>query len=173
MKARPRKPPEKDRGYCGPPPEQWKCYGGVPSVYCPATSALRNCCFNRCAWTVTKTMSVVLLLMNNLDNAKRKRSNLLLPTHDLFCGANRLNVQPLHHHPLRLDLSVISFDLVWNPVSHGSEWPQLYQALVVVVVWGGGGGKGGSQSVKSSPVVVYLAALSGLLLQQLWGTKSQ
>ena len=25
VKARPRKPPEKDRRDCGPPPEQWKC----------------------------------------------------------------------------------------------------------------------------------------------------
>ena len=31
VKARPRIPPEKDRRDRGPPPEQWKCYGGVPS----------------------------------------------------------------------------------------------------------------------------------------------
>ena len=31
VKARPRMPPEKDRRDPGPPPEQWKCYGGVPS----------------------------------------------------------------------------------------------------------------------------------------------
>ena len=31
VKARPRKPPEKDRRDRGPPPEQWKCYGGVSS----------------------------------------------------------------------------------------------------------------------------------------------
>ena len=28
--AQPRKPPEKDRRDRGPPPEQWKCQGGVP-----------------------------------------------------------------------------------------------------------------------------------------------
>ena len=31
VKARPWKPPEKDWRDHGPPPEQWKCYGGVPS----------------------------------------------------------------------------------------------------------------------------------------------
>ena len=31
VKARPRLLPEKDRRDRGPPPEQWKCYGGVPS----------------------------------------------------------------------------------------------------------------------------------------------
>ena len=31
VKARPRIPPEKDRRDRGPPPEQWQCYGGVPS----------------------------------------------------------------------------------------------------------------------------------------------
>ena len=41
VKTRPQIPPEKDRRDRGPPPEQWKCSGGV------ATSALRNCCF-RC-----------------------------------------------------------------------------------------------------------------------------
>ena len=29
VKARPRKPPEKDRRDRGPPPEQWKCYGAI------------------------------------------------------------------------------------------------------------------------------------------------
>ena len=48
VKTRPRKPSEKDRRDRGPPPEQWKCKGGVPSPL-PATSALRNCSFNCCA----------------------------------------------------------------------------------------------------------------------------
>ena len=39
MKARPRIPPEKDRRDRGPPPEQWKCQGGVPS---PLPSDLRT-----------------------------------------------------------------------------------------------------------------------------------
>jgi len=63
------------------------------------------------AWTVTKTMSVALLLMNNLDNSKRKRGSICsaqfhLPTHDLFWA--NLRVQ-LHLPPLR------SLDLAWNP----------------------------------------------------------
>ena len=56
--------------------------GSVKTVsprHCPATCTLRNCCFNCCAWRVTKTMSLALLLMNNLDNSKQKRSNLLSP----------------------------------------------------------------------------------------------
>ena len=56
--------------------------GSIKAVsphHCPATCALRNCCFNCCAWTVTKTMSIALLLTNNLDNSKQKRSNLLSP----------------------------------------------------------------------------------------------
>ena len=40
MKARPRIPPEKDRRDRGSPPEQWKCYGGVPS---PLPSDLVHC----------------------------------------------------------------------------------------------------------------------------------
>ena len=32
-----------------------------------------------CAWTVTKTMSVALLLTNNLDNSKQKTSNFRSP----------------------------------------------------------------------------------------------
>ena len=63
-------------------------------------SALRNCCFNRRAWAVTRTMSVALLLRNN---SKRKKSNFRSPspppTHDLFWAY--LNVQ-LHLPPLGL-----------------------------------------------------------------------
>ena len=50
---------------------------------------------------VTKTMSVALLLTNNLDNSKQKKSNFRcpvhLPTHDLFWA--NLRVQ-LHLPPL-------------------------------------------------------------------------
>ena len=59
---------------------------------------------------VTKTMSVALLLTNNLDNSKQKTSNfsaqLHLPTHDLFWA--KLRVQ-LHLPPLR------SLDLLISP----------------------------------------------------------
>ena len=56
--------------------------GSVKAVsprHCPATCALRNCCFNCCAGQSLKTMSVALLLTNNLDNSKQKTSNLLNP----------------------------------------------------------------------------------------------
>ena len=79
VKARPRIPPEKDRRDRGPPPEQWKCYGGVPSPLpsdlCTAQLLFQLLCLGR----VTKTMSVALLLTNNLDNSKRKKSNFLSP----------------------------------------------------------------------------------------------
>ena len=51
--------------------------GSVKAVsprHCAATSALRNCCFNR--HRVTRTMSVALLLRNN---PKRKKSNFRSP----------------------------------------------------------------------------------------------
>ena len=61
---------------------------------------------------VTKTMSVALLLTNNLDNSKQRcptcSAQLHLPAHDLFWA--NLRVQ-LHLPPLRS----LSFDLVWNP----------------------------------------------------------
>ena len=43
--------------------------------------------FQLLCWTVTKTMSVAPLLMNNLDNSKQKTSNLLSPA-----PLNRLTV---------------------------------------------------------------------------------
>ena len=61
VKARPRKPSEKDRR------DRATC----------ATAQLlfQLLCLDR----FTKTMSVALLLTNNLDNSKQKRSNLLSP----------------------------------------------------------------------------------------------
>ena len=57
--------------------------GSVKAVsprYCPATCALRNCCFNCCAWTESQRQcSFALLLTNNLDNSKQKRSNFHSP----------------------------------------------------------------------------------------------
>ena len=64
MKARPRIPPEKDRTDRGPPPD-----------LCTAQLLFQLLYLDR----VTKTMSVALLLTNNLDNSKRKKSNFLSP----------------------------------------------------------------------------------------------
>ena len=53
--------------------------GSVKAVsprHCPATCALRNCCFN-CLDRVT--MPVAPLLTNNMHNSKQKTSNLLSP----------------------------------------------------------------------------------------------
>ena len=87
--------------------------GSVKAVsprHCPATCALRNCCFNCCPWAVTKTMSVAPLLTNNLDNSSKGSpaflAQLHLPTHDLFWA--KLRVQ-LHLPPLR------SLDLLISP----------------------------------------------------------
>ena len=110
VKARPRKPPEKDRREHGPPPEQWKCYGGVPSPLpsdlCTAQLLFQLLCMDR----VTKTMSVALLLINNLDNSSKGSptfiAQLHIPTHDLFWA--NLRVQ-LHLPPLR------SLDLLISP----------------------------------------------------------
>ena len=95
--------------------------GSVKAVsprHCPATCALRNCCFNCCAWAVTKTKSVALLLTNNLDNSSKGSPTLLaqlhLPTHDLFWA--NLRVQ-LHLPPLR------SLDLLISPGTLGSYCP--------------------------------------------------
>ena len=57
----------------------------VSPRHCPSTCALRSCCFNcLCLDRVTKTMSdnvlcMVLLLTNNLDNSKQKKSNFRSP----------------------------------------------------------------------------------------------
>ena len=64
---------------------------------------------------VTKTMSVALLLTNNLDNSKQKTSNLHLPTH-LFWANMRVQ---LHLPPLRsLDL-MISPGTLYNEAGTG------------------------------------------------------
>ena len=75
MKARPRIPPEKDRRDRGPPPEQCKCEGGVPS---PLRSDLctAQLLFQLPCRAVTRTMSVALLLRND---SKRKKSNFRSP----------------------------------------------------------------------------------------------
>ena len=73
---------------------------------------------------VTKTMSVALLLTNNLDNSKQKTSNLLSPAPPplLMLFWAKLRVQ-LHLPPLR------SLDLAWNPVEAGKEDDYIYLSL--------------------------------------------
>ena len=125
-KARPRKPSEKDRRDRGPPPEQWKCQGGVPSPLpsdlCTVqllfqllcwTESLRQCPLHRCWWTTWTTRS------------KRRptcSAQLHLPTHDLFWANVRVQ---LHLPPLR------SLDLAWNPVQQKwwSAWYNRYRWL--------------------------------------------
>ena len=108
--------------------------GSVKAVsprHCPATCALRNCCFNCCAWTVTKTMSVALLLMNNLDNSKQKRSNLLSPAPPPYSWSLLGKLEG----PAPPPSSKISwsFDFAWNPglcrLSDGHFYIALFSAL--------------------------------------------
>ena len=100
-----------DRGYR--PKKTWETVdrrqnnGSVKAVsprHCPATSALRNCCFN-CRAGQSHKDNVAPLLRNN---SKRKKSNFRSPApppaHALFWA--NLRVQ-LHLPPL---------DLAWNPV---------------------------------------------------------
>ena len=70
----------------------------VSPCHCPATCALHNCC----AGQVTKTMSVALLLTNNLDNSKQKRSNLLSPAPPPYSWSLLGKCEgPAHLPPLR------------------------------------------------------------------------
>ena len=82
----------------------------LPSDLCTAHLPFQLLCLDR----VTKTMSVALLLMNNLDNSRNRgpscSAQLHLPTHDLF-RAN-LRVQ-LHLPPVR------SHDLLISPGTFG------------------------------------------------------
>ena len=102
--------------------------GSVMAVsprHCPATCALRNCCFNCCAWIVTKTMSVAPLLMNNLDNSKQKRSNLLSPAPPPYSWS----LLGKSEGPAPPPSSKISwsFDLNWNLRSIVLREVNLYQ----------------------------------------------
>ena len=112
VKARPRKPPEKDWRDRGPPPEQWKCYGGVPSPLPSDLYTARLLFQLLCLDRVTKTMSVALLLMNNLDNSKQKKSNLLSPAPPPYSWS----LLGKFEGPAPPPSSKISwsFDLAWN-----------------------------------------------------------
>ena len=71
--------------------------------HCPATCALRNCCFNCCAWTESQRQCTLHRCWRTTWTTRSKRSptfaaQLHLPTHDLFWA--NLKVQ-LHFPPLR------------------------------------------------------------------------
>ena len=132
MKAGPQKPSEKDRRDRGPRRRQNN--GSVKAVsprHCPATCALRSCCFKSTAVLdrVTMTMSVALLLTNNLTWTTRSKrrptcsAQLHLPAHDLFWA--NLRVQ-LHLPPLR------SLDLLISPGT------QIETVFMLLNVHGGG-----------------------------------
>ena len=88
--------------------------GSVKSVsprHCPATCALRNCCFNCRAWTESQRQCSLHCCLSTTWTTQSKSSPALLaqlhlPTHDLFWA--KLRVQ-LHLHPLR------SHDLFISP----------------------------------------------------------
>ena len=100
VKARPRIPPEKDRRDRGPPPQQWKCNGGVPR-HCPATSALRNCCFNCRAWAESQGQCPLHCCWATTwsERSPTFAAQLHLPTHDLFWPNSKVQ---LHLPPLDL-----------------------------------------------------------------------
>ena len=75
----------------------------VSPCHCPATCALRNCCFNCCAWTESQRQCPLHCCSWTTWTTQSNRgptcsAQLHLPTHDLFWAT--LNVQ-LHLPPLR------------------------------------------------------------------------
>ena len=83
----------------------------VSSRHCPATCALRNCCFNCCGWAESQRQCPLHCCWRTTWTTRSKRSptfsaQLHLPTHDLFWA--NLGVQ-LHLPPLR------SLDLLISP----------------------------------------------------------
>ena len=82
----------------------------VSSRHCPVTCALRNCCFNCCAWTESQRQCLLHRCWSTTWTTRSKSSSaflaqLHLPTHDLFWA--KLRVQ-LHLPPLRsLDLLIL------------------------------------------------------------------
>ena len=84
----------------------------MPNDLCTAQLLFQLLCLDR----VTKTMSVALLLMNNLDNSKQKRSNLLSPAPPPYSWSLLGKLEG----PAPPPSSKISwsFDLAWNPLIH-------------------------------------------------------
>ena len=92
--------------------------GGVKAVsplHCPATCALRNCCFNCCAWTESQRQCPLHCCWRTTRSKRGPTCSALLhlPTHDLFWA--NLRVQ-LHLPPLR------SLDLLISPGTL-TRWP--------------------------------------------------
>ena len=112
VKARPRKPPEKDRRDRGPPPEQWKCWGGVPSPLpsdlCTAQLLFQLLCLGRSSHKDNVRCTAVDEQLGQLEASRSPTfaAQFHLPTHDLFWA--NLKVQ-LHLPPLR------SLDLLISP----------------------------------------------------------
>ena len=112
-----------DRGYrptkTGETVDRRQNNGSVKAVsprHCPATCALRNCCFNCCAWAVTKIMSVhCCWRTTRSERSPTFATQLHLPTHDLFWA--NLKVQ-LHLPPLRSLDFLISPGTLMNLVSN-------------------------------------------------------
>ena len=105
VKARPRKPSEKDRRYRGPP-EQWKCPLAIAQRLVHCAIAVSTSVFGQsqrqsplhCCWRTTWT--------TRSRRGPTCSAQLHLPTHDLFWA--NLRVQ-LHLPPLR------SLDLLISP----------------------------------------------------------
>jgi len=81
--------------------------GSVKAVsprHCPATSALRNCCFNCCAWAESQGQCPLHCCWGTTRSERSPTfaAQLHVPTHDLFWA--NLKVQ-LHLPPLDLLIS--------------------------------------------------------------------
>ena len=101
-----------DRGYhpkqTGETVDRRQNNGSVKAVspcHCPATSALRNCCFNCCAWAEWQGQCPLHCCWGETRSERSPTfaAQLHLPTHDLFWA--NLKVQ-LHLPPLDLDLFI-------------------------------------------------------------------
>ena len=105
--------------------------GSVKAVsprHCPATCALRNCCFNCCAWTESLRQCPLHCCWRTTWTTRSKRrptcsAQLHLPTHDLFWAKVRVQ---LHLPPLR------SLDLLISPGTlalHPQAWTYIYRSM--------------------------------------------
>ena len=83
---------------------------------------------------VTKTMSVALLLTNNLDNSKQKTSNLLSPAPPPYSWSLLGKCEGPAPPPSKISWP---FDLAWNPASILKPWTYICQYIDQVRVWNG------------------------------------
>ena len=88
----------------------WRCPLAIAQRLVHCAIAVSTAVLDR----VTKTMSVALLLTNNLDNSKQKTSNMLSPAPPPYSWSPLGKVEG----PAPPPSSKISwsFDLAWNPV---------------------------------------------------------